>query len=351
MFQLLLVTALIVPADPLPLGLPLAAELHPVGFNYGVRFNELFVEQVSGPRSSPLFREPVSAISAHYRLLDLGLLPPPDSEGVDQRFLETATAGAGLALERVLLESLERSEIMERSWKIMRVPFSSSLSLSKKNGSWSANLNEEAPFNRSAMRMREDAQGLSPGGPSGGRISAGYGLKPRDIQEIQADLPLIDTSAYIHCEKVLFDQLNLTADPETWNWALTLRERLWRELSGGLVIASHARDPIPEEWGCNLTLPLPHARPWTLLGQYTQTLPMPRELEEEWSFRVSLRWLGTSFVPSDPHRWPLGHRLGAPGPIRPDGTTGQPNQRVLLFLPPIDASIVDPIARQPERGP
>jgi hypothetical protein len=90
-----------------------------------------------------------------------------------------------------------------------------------------------------------------------------------------------------------------------------------------------------------IELRLPTREPWVLRSNLVSDRARPDGLVEhraELILRANLDWN----VPSGPSGWPLGHRVGAPGPMPTTPPPVGPNQLVPLVQSPVSRTLNDP---------
>jgi hypothetical protein len=346
----LLVAGLTLPgaarAEPGALVVPVLVDLHPVGFNYGVRFDELFSEDVTGPRSSYLFREPMASASAFWRGTELGGSPlPPGNEEVE-RWRDAALAGASLAAGSLLLEAVDRSEAVSRIFAVARAAFAPSFSLEGRKEGWKARVNREPLGARTHVAMVDDTLGLARDIPRKKDLALGAGpvfasLLPDDDAPVPPESePDADVALWLRTQHLLADSFNVSGHLLEQTWQATLREGLYRGVTGGLAVASLPREPLPKSFTASLTIPLP-ADLWSVQLRWSRDIPWPDANDLAWSANATLRWFPGSRSLTASGSWPLGQRVDEPGPVFPDHSAGTP----ILLLDPVPpaGSVVAPL--------
>ena len=341
------------PASVAWYALPTARELHPVSYSYWGRFREIYALKTYGPGSSPLFKEPLATLDVHYRLLDAtGAAPPLLDEGEEERWGELALVGASLAGEALFWETLARSEALDTTVRVARTFFSPNLRLRRSATGWQADVNSPDP-RRASLERQELMEGLVRRSPRPPAFSIGSGLVLAGSDDLTDSERQVDAAAWLRLERLAVEQLHLRFLLLSRAWEFTLRERLRPGLMASAALISHQADPMPQQWGAGLTWNLPRLAFWSLACRFRRDVELRPDLQPDWHLDLALRFLPSTPAPADPGRWPLGQRIGAPGPLRPSISPGAPIHTALPVgfqqgqrlpdLPERDIGVVDDV--------
>ncbi len=320
---LLLVSQLAVAGTPW-YALPVVIDPQPVHYSYWSSYQQHWVEGTTGPRSSALFREPMSAASVYYALWDATGEQPWVETGTQERWRDSAISGASIAAEAMLWETVGRSPELSGAARFMRTFVSPNLELQRQDGRWRARANEPDIRMRPRMERRELQEGMVPGDdPPVPTVTVGSGLDVEELDALTDREHTVDASVWLRASQLGLDQLTLRGLVRSQTWELSGRQRVLRGLSAAAATSSRPASALPEDWGAGLSWTLPHRRWWSVMLRYRRDIVLLPVDELEWNLRLSVRWLPPARGPAQPGAWPLGQRVAAPGPVRPTPPPGQ----------------------------
>lgn len=301
---------------------PVAVELHPVHPSAWARYHEIYLEKATGRSATPVFREPMAQAEVYYRLWDLTGEAPWLEDGTAERWRDAAVSSASIAAEALLWETIGRSAEIDGAVRFMRTFVSPNLELRQRGDGWQARVNDPEVRLRPRLERAEFVQGLEGPPQRDPTLSLGSGLEIPDLDQLTEPKRKVDFAAWVRLQQLGLDQLTVRGLARSRSWEIAARERLLPRTSASIAVASREADPLPRDLGAGLTWTLPRSRWWTATLRYHQDLSVPPGEELGRSLSLSLRWLPPAHAPVEPGRWPLGQRLGAPGPLRPTEAPG-----------------------------
>lgn len=308
---------------------PLAPSLHPVRLVQTARLEALMVERLSGPSSSPLFRDPLARAQVYYAWLVATGAPLSVDDATMLVWRETAWAGATMALEGWLLETVDRSEGASVTFQVLRTFVSPNLEVKKTEGTWQARVNQGDLSQRRRLRVQEAADGLERRGreqvaPS---IRLGSGFQAWEDDFRGRTVTRYDAAIWAQANGFAIQNVALYGYATRQTWELTLRDPVWQGpgLSASMVLTSREKSAIPGTWGAGLSLNPPGWSPWTVFARFRQDVPIPPFRGDEWRVDLTLRYLPRNPVVSGPGRWPPGQETDRPWPWWTRWEGGRPN--------------------------
>ncbi|MFH1467340.1 MAG: hypothetical protein ABIO70_23355 [Pseudomonadota bacterium] len=309
---------------------PVAVDLHPVHASAWARYHALYVEKVTGRNASPVFREPFSQAEVYYRLWDLTGEPPPLESAMGERWRDAAISSASIAAEAFLWDTVGRSPEFDGAVRFMRTFVAPNLELQRGGQGWRVKVNDPEVRLRPRLDRAELSEGL-PGPPEPSpSLSVGSGLEVGDLDQLTTPKRDLDVAAWVRLRDVGIDQLTLRGLAGSRSWEVSGRQRVLPRTSLSLAVASREADPTPRDMGAAATWTLPWLHWWTLTLRGHAVVPVLPTEPPERSLSLILRWLPPAKAPVQPGRWPLGQRVGAPGPWFPAPPPGAPIETHLL---------------------
>ena len=306
---------------------PVVLDLHPVRYSYWARYNELYAERAAGSRASPVFREPMAASAVYYALWDGTWEQPTADDQTPELWRDMAISSASIAGEAFLWETIGRSPELGGAVRFMRTFVSPNLELQRRPEGWKARANDPDIRMRPALERKELQEGMFERHASPvPTVTLGTGLDIADLDSLTERKRTVDAAAWLRSQHMGLDQITLRGLLLAHTWELSGRQRVVRGLSAAAAVSSLPLSPLPEEWGAGLTWNLPKTRWWSAVLRYRRDIPLPNQDQTEWNLRLVVRWLPPNPAPVQAGAWPLGQRIGAPGPIRPAEPEGQPVQ-------------------------
>ena len=253
MVTCLLLVAGLLAASPAWYELPTARQLHPVRYNAWGRFAQLHHERTSGLGASPIFRAPNSQAQVYYALWDATLAPPLLEDSTAEEWRDMALAGASVAGEALLWETLERSEQLWTVVRFARTFVAPNLELERSRDGWTAKAND--PYLRTRMRLEraELAAGILRPPPRRPALRFGTGLDLPDVDELNESEQVVDVAAWLRLQRLGIDQLDLRARLETRSWEFSARQKVHPGIAGALSLASESDGAlVPRSWATGL---------------------------------------------------------------------------------------------------
>ncbi len=300
---------------------PVAADLHPVEWNYFERYDAALVRVMGSQRASPLFSSSLNEAEAHWRLLAAtgrGLDLPANTA---TRWRDLAFAGSFLAFDQVIGETVSRSEEAQAVRSAFDLVFAPSAELIfKRNGT--VRLAHQTGWGvKRRFQREEEEQGLDPeattppAGPGGPRrppvkVSAAVGWKLRDV-DAPADAPLLTWNAELAVHNAGLSLFRVDVDLLRLHWDTMARERLFDGLSVGAGLHSEDVGPTPARWSAGVF--------WAPVRDHVVSLQRSAPVDgESWRVDLTLRVeLGTflqgrpPLVDTSPNTLELPLRRGA----------------------------------------
>jgi hypothetical protein len=322
---------------------PVVLDLHPVHYSYWARYHELYADRTTGWSGSPVFREPMAASAVYYSLWDASGVQPWIEDETAERWRDMAFSSASIAGEALLWETVGRSPELAGAVRFMRTFVSPNLELKRREDGWKARANDPDIRLRPELERRELQEGMLEGPPgrsddARGRppptITLGSGLDIADVDGLTDRERTVDAAMWLRLQRVGPDQLTLRGLALSRTWELSSRQRIVRGLSAAAAVSSRANSALPKDWGTGLSWSLPGTRWWTLALRYRRDVALEPVTEPEWNLRLTLRWLPPARPPVMPGAWPIGQRIGAPGPVYPSAPRGGRSDAQPALQPP-----------------
>ncbi len=237
---------------------PVAADLHPVWWDYGRRYQVQVESAMTGRKASPAFSPMVAQADVHWRLqaaTGRGLDLPGGTAG---RWADYALAGSLLAVDRVVVETAERSEDVAALRTAADVLFDPSAELVfKKNGDVTLRHESGGPAGR-WVRRREaqaeleeaDLRAHARARPVRVSLSAGWTLRDPDADP---ERPLLSWTAQLSVRNAGLTMWRVELDPIALSWDASARQRLVGDLSAGVGLHGGVDLVEPARWNAGLT--------------------------------------------------------------------------------------------------
>lgn len=197
----------------------------PVGHHYGVRFQQILVETVGGPRAPTVFGPVVAEADLHWRLLAATGRGVWLDEADAERWVDTATAGVLLGSSLLVDETVARAPQVQAIRTALDTVLSPGVEVARDDGRLAVRHRTGGPERRRVeLAELDDATPLGPRPPS---VDLGFAWDLRDEDEPER-APLIGYAPYLSLTEVGLSNLRVDARLRTGQWAVTGRERLLR---------------------------------------------------------------------------------------------------------------------------
>lgn len=274
---------------------PVAADLHPVEWNYFERYDAALVRVMGSRRASPLFSASLNEAEAHWRLLAAtgrGLDLPANTA---TRWRDLALAGSFLAFDQVIGETVARSDDAQAVRSAFDTVLAPSAELIfRRNGdvrlAHQTGWGVKRRFQREEEEQGLDAEATSPLAQSGGhksppvKVSGAVGWKLRDV-DASPETPLLTWNAELAVHNAGLSLFRVDVDLLRLHWDTMARERLFDGLSLGAGLHSDDEGPTPARWSTGVF--------WAPVRDHVVSLQRSAPLDgESWrvdlSFRVEL---------------------------------------------------------------
>lgn len=300
--------------------LPVGATLHPVGFHYGRRFQQVVGDTMGGPKASAAFGPVVAQADVHWRLLEAtGRGLPLDAlEATEWR--DVAVAGSLLAGERLFDEALERAPVLYGVYLVADTVLSPSFDVRRRNrDEVEVTHRSGGPARRAVERADEE---LGPARlarkPPTPTVGVGLDWELRDL-DAPSDAALVRYTAWMNLTEIGLSSVRFELAPENLAWVVSGREQLRPRLFLIGSARSAAKTPDPTRLAGGIMWLLPWRGSWNLRLERIVSLDV---LDERWM--VTLRCENRTDVPA-PLSPPLGDR-GLDGPFLPWAPERSPNK-------------------------
>lgn len=241
---------------------PVAADLHPVEWNYFERYDAALTRVMGSQRSSPLFSANLNEAEAHWRLLAATGRGLDITSSKAEQWRDLALAGSFLAFDQVIGETVARSDEAQA----VRGAFDTVLAPSaeliiKRNGD--VRLAHQTGWGvKRRFQREEEEQGLdpeattAPSRPGGPRlppvkISGAVGWKLRDV-DAPPEAPLLTWNAELAVHNAGLSLFRVDVDLLRLRWDTMARERLFDGLSLGAGLHSDDAGPTPARWSAGV---------------------------------------------------------------------------------------------------
>lgn len=308
------------PVEPAWGALPVAQGLHPVGYHYGVRFQQILVSTMGGPRASATFGPFVAQADVHWRLLDATGRGLPLEALSPTAWRDAAFAGSLLTGERLFDETVERAPALYSLYLVADTLMSPSVDVRRRNKDQLAVTHRSGGPARRAAERAEDELGPTRvvRQPPAATVGVGLDWELRAV-DAPADSALIRYTAWLNVTEVGLSSVRFEFVPGSLAWVLSARERLRpRVYLIGSARSAEETSELGRLSGGIMWL-LPWRGNWNVRFERIVSLDVA---EERWM--VTLRCENRTRVPA-PLSPPLGDR-GLGGPVLPWAPERTPNR-------------------------
>ncbi len=280
---------------------PVAADLHPVGWNYGVRYQAVLEETVGGRRASAAFSPIVAAADVHWRLVastGTGIWLDEDAPTV---WRDAALSAALVSVSRIADETVARAPTVDAFYTVFDTVLNPSLRLQKQpSGGF-------VPIHRPGGRLANDLDRAETEIGADRRrlpsLAVGFDWRFRDADD-PPRTPFLDYGAFLSLSEVLLSSLRVDVLALAGQWRVTARQRVYP----GVYLLGTARsadDPdtsgvprdwltaaAPSRWTAGVLWNVPPDEDWTVRFERVTTLA-----DGAVTWQVSLRAEFGAFAP------------------------------------------------------
>ncbi|MDP2314407.1 MAG: hypothetical protein Q8P41_16010 [Pseudomonadota bacterium] len=292
--------------DPAPsptwTALPVSDGVHPVGFHYGRRYQEVLAGTMGGPRASAAFGPTVAQADVHWRLLDATGRGLPEGALSATAWRDAAVAGSLLAGEQLFDETVERAPVLYGVYLAADTVLSPSFDVRPREERVEVRHRSGGPARRAVERAEEELGGPRPGRKPSPGFGVGLDWNLRDL-DAPDDAALVKYTAWMNLTELGLSSLRLELVPTSLAWVVSGREQLRPRvfLIGSARSAELTPDPARVSGGVMWLLPWRGS--WNLRVERIVSL---QEVDERWM--ITLRCENRTGVPA-----PLSPALGDRG--------------------------------------
>ncbi len=316
-------------AAPMPwYGLPVVADLHPVGAHAGVRYQELLAENLGGRAVSPGWSEVVAEADLYYRLYTISGRGTVISPRRADEWADVAATGALVSIEQLVAEVADRGDHTRAVFVVLQSLAGPGVEI--RGGDDPGVRGGVGGF--SARKMRDPSErrrgpGMEPKDPA---LQLGLGWRSGDEDE-SAGAPGLDYSAWMVMESAGEAAARLDYLWIRQSWRMSVRVGLPGPFSWVAGAESEPAAPDPATLRVGLAMEPARLPGWSI------RLEQLRELEPVRApVRLTLRFEGASRIPG-----------------RPGGTFGVPDDEppALPSVPDRSALVMERIGVPPVSTP
>ena len=294
-----LVGAALAGTPPNWLAWPVTADLHPVGWNYGCRYQEVLTETMGGVRASPAFSPIVATADVHWKFVTSTRTGLWLDEGTPAAWRDAALAGVVLTASRLVDETLDRAPTLNAFYTAIDTVVNPSIRVQRQqNGDLTV-------VHRSGGKARQDvdraeAEIARAGARRPPSIDVGFNWHLRD-QEDSPRTPFLDYGAFLSMSEILVSNLRVEALALAGQWSVTGRQRVYPGVSLlGTARSADTTTPVtrwedqvvPARWSAGVLWNIPRAPDWTLRFERITTLA-----DGSVTWQIGLRAELGAFVP------------------------------------------------------
>lgn len=259
---------------------PVTADLHPVGWNYGCRYQEVLTETMGGTRASPAFSPVVATADVHWKLVASTGTGLWLDETTPATWRDVALAGAVLSATRIVDETLDRAPTLNAFYTAIDTVVNPSIHVQRERDG------DVTVVHRSGGRLRQDVDRAEeeiarPDRRRPPSVDLGLDWHLRD-QDDPPRTPFLDYGAFLSLSEILVSNLRLEALALAGQWNVTGRQRVYP----GVYVLATARSadtsttPIsawtdrvaPARWSVGVLWNVPRAPDWNLRFERITTL-------------------------------------------------------------------------------
>lgn len=290
---------------------PVAARLHPVGFDYGVRYQELVEARMGGAHGSPALAPTVAEADVHWRLYAATGEGLPMGVETAERWRDTAVSGSLLALSTLVNETFARDEHLTILQTVLDTAINPSIDIARRPSGVVVEHRVEAPIER--RLDRDELEIALPERRRQTRLRAGADWRFREEEDALAT-PTLEYAAFLSTENLGLSRLRADYSLFDRQWSLAARQEVLprvyvtgsarsRESKGG----KPPLEGIPElgRVSAGLLWQLPYTNNWNVRLERITTMEAA-----EVTWMVTLRGENRTAIPAR-----ASHSLGevAPG--------------------------------------
>jgi hypothetical protein len=280
-----------------------------VAFDYGRRFQEIYVVTMGGKTASSVYGPTVAQADLYWRLLDATGRGAELDVDTSTRWRDAALSGAFLAFNNLLDETIERAPILHGAWVVADSVVSPSFDMSQDPEGGRVRV-QHRPGGPAKRALERQEQRLAENTVQPQRdIGLGLDWELRGEDEPES-APLLRYVAWLETTRIGPSSMRIEIAPLSLAWELSGRQFLTPGLS--LIGAAHSveRDPYPGTLSGGLMYTFPGAV-WNI--RLERIIDVETGTDTRW--QVTVRGERHTPVPA-PLEPPLGDR-GRGGPNLP----------------------------------
>lgn len=262
---------------------PVTAELHPVGWNYGTRYQAVVESTVGSTRSSPAFSAVVATADVHWRLVASSGEGLWLDEGAPADWRDAALAAALLSGSRVVDETVARAPTVDAFYTAFDTVLNPSLHLQRQRDG------DFVLVHRAGGRLdhrldQAESEIAAPDRRRPPSVDLGLDWHLRDADD-PPRAPFLDYGAFVSLSEMLVSNMRLDVLALAGQWSFTARQRVYPRVYALLTARSanaDAENPtgaplrwderaLPRRWSVGLIWNLPTPG-WTLRGERIEAL-------------------------------------------------------------------------------
>lgn len=258
----------------------LAVDLHPVGWHYGVRYQEILRDTMGGRRAPSTFGPTVAEADVYWRFEETspGFARLPDDAAA--RWRDVAAAGSLLAVDRLVDETIRRAPQLQAFRASLDALVSPNLQV---RGAPAGGVQVEHVTGGRRQRAVDRAESAdtthapdpAPAGRQRApepRVGVGVDWKLRD-EDAPPRAPLLGYGVWIDASQVGLTAMRADVSVVTGDWTLTARQRVYpRVFVYGRASGVGVTAP-PERLAAGVLWVLPGSGAWTLRAERSVDTP------------------------------------------------------------------------------
>ncbi len=241
---------------------PVATEFHPVAWDYGVRYQTHLAAAMRGPGANQAFGGTVGQANLRWRLYEADGTALPDDPETVTRWRDTSVAGAVLALNRVLDETLARAPALDAVRTVADAIVSPSINATPATANTRLRVEHRVGSrSQQELALRAQEQGFLERKPMPDfGVGLGWQLKEYDAP---ASAPLLTYGGWLQLTRIGITSLRAQWSFATGHWVLLAGEQIWPDVALTASIRSQDLSLEPAKWATGILWNLPGDGNWT----------------------------------------------------------------------------------------
>lgn len=241
---------------------PVVTEFHPVAWDYGVRYQTLLAAAMSGPGAKQAFGTTIGQANLRWRLYDADGIGLPRDADTATEWRDTSTAGALLAMNAVLDETLARAPALQTMRTVVDAVISPSFNATPATDETPARFEHRVGSRlQQQIAMRAQEQGFLERKPKPDfGLGVGWQLKDAEAPE---SAPLLTYGGWLQLTRIGLTSVRAEWSFATGHWLVLAGEQVWPDVTLTASLRSQDRSLEPARWAAGVLWNLPGNNGWT----------------------------------------------------------------------------------------